>query len=232
LTPIPQHHPASGTAAFSHWPACPPPVRISLTQLSGHPCPYLPQREARDRAFLVDELPADIYHAFMDRGFRRSGKVVYQPTCSGCRQCVPIRTRVADFRASKSMRRCLRRNEDLSLEVGPLRPTQEKFDLYCRYQTRRHGDTSSLDWPTFVDFLYDSPVRTIEFVYRDAANTLLAVGICDLCPSSLSSVYFYYDTEQARRGLGTFGALQELAFCAARQIPHITSASGSMAVTP
>ena len=220
MQPITQSHPAVAPPSYSHFPATPPPVRIALTQLSGHACPYLPGRTARDRAFLIDELPPAMYHAFMDRGFRRSGKVVYQPVCPTCRQCTPIRTRVAEFSPSKSMRRCLRRNADLTVEVTPLEPTQEKFDLYCRYQSQRHGDTSSLDWPTFVDFLYDSPVDTVEFTYRDASGKLLAVGICDVCDESLSSVYFYYDPAELKRGLGTFGVLREIEYCSDRGIPH------------
>ena len=218
MQPIPQSHPAVAPSSFSYFPAVPPPVRIPLTTLSPHPCPYLPGKQARDRAFLIDHLPPSTYHAFMNRGFRRSGKVVYQPMCATCRQCMPIRTRVAEFKPGKSHRRCLRRNADLTVAINPLEPTQEKFELYCRYQTQRHGDTNSLDWPTFVDFLYDSPVDTLEFSYRDPAGRLLAVGICDVCDESLSSVYFYYDPEEMRRGLGTFGALHELQWCAEQDI--------------
>jgi arginine-tRNA-protein transferase len=49
---------------------------------------------------------------------------------------------------------------------------------------------------------------------------LLAVGICDMSPLSLSSVYFYFDPSESRRGLGTFGALREIAFTRQHQIPH------------
>ena len=37
-----------------------------------------------------------------------------------------------------------------------------------------------------------------------------AVGLCDLTPLSVSSVYFYFDPALSRRSLGIFGALQEL----------------------
>jgi arginine-tRNA-protein transferase len=195
-------------------------VRVPLTQLSPRPCAYLEGRLARDRAFLADAMPPELYHAFMDRGFRRSGKVIYQPTCRSCRSCVPVRVRVADFVPGRSMRRCIRRNSDLTLTQGPLRPNDEKFELYCRYQRGRHGDAGHLDWNSFVDFLYDSPVDTREFAYRDAAGRLLAVGICDVCEQSLSSVYFFYDPGESRRGLGTFGVLQEIEHCRREGIAH------------
>ena len=65
----------------------------------------------------------------------------------------------------------------------------------------------------FEAFLYDSPTGTIEFEYRLPAGRLIAVGICDLTPRSLSSVYFFFDPDESRRrGLGTYGALHEIAF--------------------
>ncbi len=67
-------------------------------------------------------------------------------------------------------------------------------------------------------FLYDSPVRSIEFAYRNTDGKLLAVGIADVSKHSLSSVYFYFDPASARRSLGTFGVLHELAWAAARGI--------------
>src|SRR2546423_296124 len=64
------------------------------------------------------------------------------------------------------------------------------------------------------------PVRTIEFEYRDQAGALLAVGICDVCESSLSTVYFYFDPEHRQRGLGTFGAVREIAHAREHGIPY------------
>lgn len=220
MKPIVHDQPAVAGPTFSYWPACPPPLRIPLTQLGGHACPYLPGREATDRAFLADALPPRLYHGLMDRGFRRSGKVVYQPTCRGCRACVPVRVRAGDFIPTRSLRRCRRRNADLVISETPLTPDEEKFDLYCRYQTQRHGDTGHLDWHSFVDFLYDSPVNTREFTYRDAAGRLVAVGICDVWEESLSSVYFFYDPSEMRRGLGTFGVLHEIETCRRKGIPY------------
>lgn len=219
VKPFAHDQPAVAAQSFSHWPALPPPVRVPLTQLSPHSCAYLPDRRASDRALLADVMPPELYHAFMDRGFRRSGKVIYQPTCRGCRACVPVRVRVADFLPTRSMRRCLRRNRDLVISEGPLSPDDEKFTLYCLYQRARHGDADHLDWTSFVDFLYDSPVNTREFTYRDGSGRLLAVGICDVCADSLSSVYFYYDPDERRRGLGTFGVLSEIDVCRRRSIP-------------
>jgi arginine-tRNA-protein transferase len=206
--------------AFSHWPGHPLPVPLKIVQTPEHDCSYFPDRRARTRAFWADEMPGAWYHRFMDAGFRRSGRVIYQPVCGGCRDCIPIRVPVERFAPSKSQRRCWRRNQDLVAAVGRPEPTAEKHALYQCYRRQWHGSADGHDWETFVSFLYESPVETAEFCYRDGSGRLLGVGICDVCPRSLSSVYFYFDPEFASRRLGTFSALWEIAWARDRGIPH------------
>lgn len=166
-------------------------------------------------------MPPELYHGFMNAGFRRSGRLVYQPVCEGCRACVPIRVPVERFRPSKSQRRCCRRNEDVTVSVQEPAATDEKYDLYRRYATQWHGKAEADETREgFEEFLYESPVDTIEFIHRDPAGKLIAVGLCDLSPASLSSVYFYFDPAEAKRGLGTFGAVYEIETARRLGIPH------------
>ncbi|MBS1828498.1 MAG: arginyltransferase [Acidobacteria bacterium] len=204
---------------FSHYPAVPHPLVLDVPVMPEEPCPYLPERLSRYRAFRSDVMPPRLYHQLMDVGFRRSGDVFYQPVCKGCRACVPLRVPVQEFAASKSQRRVWRRNMDLEMTVGAATVTEEKVALYRRYAEAWHGR----DGETAEDyerFLVLSPVTTVEFSYRDGAGRLLAVGICDVCEQSLSSVYFYFDPEERARSLGTFGAMAEIAYAASRGIPY------------
>ncbi|HEY8668872.1 MAG TPA: arginyltransferase [Tepidisphaeraceae bacterium] len=205
---------------LSHYPSWRPPLALDLTIMPEHPCVYRPGRAARMRAFYADSIPPDLYHQFMDAGFRRSGKVIYQPMCAGCRGCIPIRIPTARFRPDKSQRRCRRRNQDLRVNQERPSASAEKFAIYQRYQQQWHGGEMGTDFDSFVSFLYESPVESVEFTCRDDSGRLLAVGLCDLCESSLSSVYFYFDPADAQRGLGTFGALCELEFARLRNIPY------------
>jgi leucyl-tRNA---protein transferase len=201
------------------YPAASPPVPVPLVTTGMQPCPYLPDRQATLRVFRTDQMDGELYHRFMDASFRRSGLLIYQPVCRGCRACVPIRLAVSEFRPDKSQRRCWRQNQDLHVEIAPAVATQEKFQLYQRYQADwHHKEPGSETFEGFEEFLYFSPVQTVEFCYRLASGQLLAVGICDICAQSLSSVYFFFDPREARRGLGTFGVLQELDWARQRNI--------------
>lgn len=214
-------------ATFSHYPAIAPAVNVGLRVIPEHACAYFPERIARSRAFWADHIEPEAYQACMDAGFRRSGRVIYQPVCGGCRECIPIRLPVREFSPSRSQRRCWLKNRDLTVTKS-LAPTadDEAFDLYQRYLRDWHGGFSggasgaNEDRESFASFLYDSPTDTMEFRYRDATGRLLAVGICDIGPGALSSVYFYFDPSEAKRGLGTFGALVELDFARQHEIEH------------
>ncbi|MEM8874785.1 MAG: arginyltransferase [Planctomycetota bacterium] len=211
--------PTAFAQSFSHWPSWPVPHGISLPVLSPHECPYLPGREARSRAFMIENLPATVYDELMDAGFRRSGKLVYQPACEGCRECRPIRVVTEAFKPSKSQRKALNRNADLTVTPEANRLTDEKFELYRRYYAQWHGrdDHSRED---LERFLYDSPVHTIDMLYRDGTGKLLGVGVCDVSPLTFSSVYFYFDPAEKRRSLGTFGAITEIRRAAQLHLRH------------
>lgn len=171
------------------------------------------------RALKTRQIPPETYHAFMDANFRRSGRVIYQPTCQGCRECQSLRVLVNKFDMSKSQRRCWRKNRDLSASVSPPEASEEKFDLYRRYLAGWH-ERDDADFAEFCDFLYQSPVDSLEFEYRDPSAKLVAVGICDRSTKSLSSVYFYFDPSESNRSLGTFGALTEIQWAVKNNIAH------------
>jgi leucyl-tRNA---protein transferase len=90
------------------------PVRLYLS--AEHACGYLSGYAARS-AFVDPEwtLNGPRYQRLLEMGFRRSGGHVYRPHCRDCMRCVPVRVPVAQFRPSRSQRRCLQANADLQL---------------------------------------------------------------------------------------------------------------------
>ncbi len=204
---------------FCYYPALPAGLLDDdlLTVLPEERCPYLPGRRARYRAFLTGRLSAAQYHRLMDRGFRRSGELFYQPVCVGCRECVPIRVPVAGFTPSKTQRRVWRENQDLV--VAPRRPEdrEELLGLFLKYQREWHQEERAEEGAEA--YLFDSPVVTEVFTYR-LDGRIVAAGVCDVSRDSLSSVYFFFDPELKGRSLGTFGALWEMEYARRAGIPY------------
>ena len=129
------------------------------------PCPYLPDRLQRSEAYVASELDPGQYEHLMARGFRRSGRIVYRPRCRGCDACVPLRVLVERFRPTASMKRVWRRNREQRVEVGTPQVSAEKFDLFVRYLDYQHDDSMPRTFETFTEFLYVSPLETLEFSY-------------------------------------------------------------------
>ena len=153
-----------------------------------HDCSYLPDRRATEEAWLVWQLSPAAYHELMDRGFRRSGNILYHTACEGCRKCVPIRVPVSEFKPSKSQRRVLNRNDDVDLYIHEPKLTREKHDVYRRYLQAQHAKSpQGEDIESMKDFLYTSCVATVEICYRDRLGKLLGVSLCDVSRRSISS---------------------------------------------
>ena len=101
--------------------------------------------------------------------------------------------------------------------------------VYSRYQMIVHKDEADeCTKKQFKRFLCDTPLSFAKFRNGMAVNEvsgfgsyhmqywldgekLIAVGVIDILPSGLSSVYFFYDPDFSFLGLGTYSALRELA---------------------
>jgi arginyl-tRNA--protein-N-Asp/Glu arginylyltransferase len=184
------------------------------------PCPYLPDRVSRNITILARALPPGLYHAFMDLNFRRAGQLFYRPDCEGCAECRMLRVPVAEFRPSRSQRRCQNRNADLRIEVGEPQVDLERARLYASYLAARHDGQMGGSLAELRDFLYTSNIETLETVYR-LGERIVAVGIADVEPLALSAVYCYYDPALEQRSLGVFNVLSLLELCRQRGQPHL-----------
>lgn len=193
------------------------------------PCPYLPGRAERkvftmlplsDGAVLNDQLTA--------AGFRRSQNIAYRPACEACDACTSARIPVLDYRLSRSERRILRRNVDLTRNIVEAEATREQFDLLRTYLSTRHPDGGMADmaWPDYVSMVEDTAVRTHIIEYRrpsqDAGpGELIACALTDVMSDGLSLVYSFYDPTEGPRGLGSFVILDHLMQATRLPLPYI-----------
>ncbi|XP_044739913.1 arginyl-tRNA--protein transferase 1 [Chrysoperla carnea] len=95
--------------------------------------------------------------------------------------------------------------------------------LFAKYQMRIHREPpDECDEETFTEFLVDSPLKAYyssqgpshgygsfhQQYWLD--DNLIAVGVIDILPKCISSVYFFYDPDYSFLSLGTYGSLREL----------------------
>jgi len=195
-------------------------ARSGRTPGGEHPCSYLAGRTAREQAFGIDELEPGFYTALMDLNFRRSGRIAYRPQCAGCRECRAIRVPVGEFRPDRGQRRCWQRNRDLDIEIGPPALSDEKHELYRKYLVLRHDRQMDDSFTGLEEFLYQSPICTREVIYRREGR-LMAVGILDMEPQALSTVYCYYDPDFAADSPGTFNILWTIDYARHEDVPYV-----------
>jgi leucyl-tRNA---protein transferase len=186
-------------------------------------CPYLPDRAFHSENLVVGRMePAD-YLDLLGQFYRRSGRILYRPVCTWCRQCVPLRVLVPAFRPTRSQTRAWRKNADLAVRITRPEADEQHLALYNDYLRRKHPsptcEPDGRDALEYWAFLADSPVPTLEFQYW-AGSRLVGVGIVDDLGAAGSSVYFYYDLDESSRSLGVYSLLVEIEWARSRGYQH------------
>jgi leucyl-tRNA---protein transferase len=172
---------------------------------------------------LVGERAGELNNILTQGGFRRSQSIAYRPACEACRACVSVRVVARDFGPTQSMRRIMRRNNDIAGEMRIAVPTSEQYAIFRAYLDSRHRDGGMADM-TVLDYarmIEDSHIETriIEYRRREpgapsgkrAAGELVAIALTDVLGDGLSMVYSFFEPDEAARSLGTYMVLDHIA---------------------
>lgn len=185
---------------------------IKFYQDSPHDCSYLDDRQARNIYPDPNQPMTDsLYSQLIQHGFRRSGNLAYRPYCPNCDACVPVRINVNSFKISRSQRRCLQRNQGLTISHHSATFKQEHFDLYCRYLEARHLN-GGMDNPTkesYLNFLTSDWGQT-GFIEIRRESQLVAVAVTDYVHDGISALYTFFDPGLTQNSLGTYAILQQI----------------------
>ena len=124
----------------------------------------------------------------------------------------------AEFEATATQRKLLRRHADL--EVSACKPwtTEEQYQLLRRYLAARHpgGGMAEMDESDFADMVEQTPVRTYVIEYREPSvdgrpGKLVGACLSDQQSDGLTMIYSFFDVgPDARKGLGTYIILDHI----------------------
>ena len=177
-------------------------------------CAYLKGKTSLTEYNIISRPTIEMAEDYLDQGWRRFGKMFFRPNCTNCSLCVPLRVDLKNFKISKSMKRAIKRNKDIYIEIGTPECSQEHINLhniYHEFQNKKkkwpHHAISSTEYR----MLFCEPMSFAkEFRYINKEGKLLGVGYVDTLPNSYSSLYFFYHPEWSSLSPGTFSILTEI----------------------
>lgn len=180
------------------------------------PCGYYPERATRNHMLSDEnhEFSVSQITRILNKGYRRFGPDYYRTFCRGCNECTPYRVLAGEFRPNRAYRRVLGRNQKAVVQWSQPKASQEKFELYVRYQLARHKDFG--DDPLLVvrqnlavamiRQMYMNPQSSLELTVSENGR-VLAFATFDATDDSLSAVYSVFEPEMPERSLGTLNVL-------------------------
>ncbi|QDT63401.1 arginyltransferase [Calycomorphotria hydatis] len=187
-------------------------------------CSYLPAETMSLEYKLLTDLPALDFEKFLERGWRRQGISFFRPACPQCNKCRSLRVPVNEFQPTKSQRRSLKKNSDVQLVVRTPTLTSSHLWVYDAYHRdmseRRHwkyDPTTPEDYAR--SFLSGEFAFAREFLYF-RHDQLIGVGLVDVLPHAMSSIYFYHDPDWRADGPGTYSIMKELEYARELGIEH------------
>ena len=177
-------------------------------------CAYLAGQTSITEYNIISRPTIEMAEDYLDRGWRRFGKMFFRPNCTDCSKCIPLRVDLKNFKMTKSMRRAQNRNQDVRVEIGIPECTREHIKLHNMYH--RHQNKIK-NWPhhnisaTEYRMLFCEPMTFArEYRYFNSQNEMIAVGYVDELPTAFSSLYFFYNPEWAPLSPGIFSILTEI----------------------
>ncbi len=179
-------------------------------------CPYLEnQVERKLFTALYGSNSEKLNNSLSKQGFRRSQNVLYRPSCSNCCACLSARIPVKEFTLSKSQKRTLKANIDLSRLIKDPVASDEQFFLFTKYIKARHanGGMSDMDCEDFSAMIEETNVnsKVVEY-YRPnkRGKNLISLSLIDILDDGISMVYSIFEPGIHRRSLGKYMILDQI----------------------
>ncbi len=183
-------------------------------------CPYQQPYLATFYQALFGPLTNHVMELFLAAGYRRNGNSLYTMRCAACAACIPIRLVPAEFRPNRTQRRVARQNSDISVHFNSVQMTEENLQLCELFLAERYPQKNNTALGYYSGFFLNHIVTSLELHYRKDGR-MIGNGIIDIGENWMNAVYFYFDPDEAHRGLGTFNILTMIDFCLQKKISYL-----------
>lgn len=183
-------------------------------------CPYNLPYLATFYQGLFGPLSDRMMELFLAAGYRRNGNSLYAMHCAECISCIPIRLHPKQYTPNRSQKRVWRRNKDVEISMGTIRPTVESLELCGQFLDERYPYEGNTAEAYYSGFFLNKITSTYEIRYR-LKGKLIGNGIVDIGKNWLNAVYFYFDQNEARRSPGIFNIMTMINFCLNKDIEYL-----------
>lgn len=179
-------------------------------------CSYLDDLQQTMHYKIIENCSEDKCQDFIERGFRRFGKMYFRPICDGCDECKSIKIDAKNFTFSKSQRRVLRKAQNIKSVIQKPTLTKQHIELFEKYHLHMKDEKGWEYTPTTAQGYYNSFVSGAnefgyEVLYFDG-DKLIGVDLIDILPNGVSSIYFYYDPDYKKYALGKLSMYLQIKF--------------------
>lgn len=165
--------------------------------------------------FFCDSIAPHVLDTLLAQAWRHFGNYFFRYSTieqNGTINTVtPLRIHLADFHLSRSQKRILRRNRDLTVQIAPATLTPEKEALFDEHKTRFQENVP----PSLLEFIGERPsgipCNTAE-IALSLGDELVAVTFLDIGEHSTSSIYSIFHPRESRRSLGIYLLLLSIRF--------------------
>ena len=179
-------------------------------------CSYLDDKKQTTHYKVIENCSSAQCQDFIERGFRRFGKMYFRPICSDCDECKSIKIDVKNFHFSKSQRRVIKKASHIKSYIQ--KPTLSKthlelFEKYHLYMKDKKGwEHSQLSAQSYYGSFVDAHHEFgYEVLYYDE-DKLIGVDLIDILDDGISSIYFYYDPDYIEYSLGKLSLYNQIKF--------------------
>ena len=140
----------------------------------------------------------------------------FRPICSDCDECKSIKIDVKNYAFSKSARRIIRKNSELTTVLQHPTITEEHIELFNKYHQYMHEkkgwDNNQTDAKNYyLSFVNGHEEFGYEVLYFDKEK-LIGVDLIDILDNGVSSIYFYYDPDYSHLSLGKYSLYKQILF--------------------